>query len=449
VLTNVDVREVVVSAHFLNGQLNLPVRKQGKPSSPPTDMSKHVDIQRLLIRDITCTMFDDQSHQAKWAFEQFDATRQPSGLYKVSLTSLPATATGPADGGQTITLSGLVKPDTYDVDLVLDGDLPADRARMAVVLNCMKAPVIKGIDGRIRSRRAGLRGHLDNAGQWKLGGEIDFTGFQFQGPYGDLARELNCTMKLDGRTIRITQFSANGCDGSVTADGQADIAADWKVTYKGTLDASNVDLPKLTESVAGPDSKAQRGTLSLQVRYSGIGTGIRGAGLLGLDDADVMTLSIVAEVFKQMSLGSSDQLRRSDVRAVFAFDGPLVTIEHGRLANPLSAIDVEKGGKVNVQTHQLDLYVMAVPLKVVEGVLKLPIIGTVSEPFRNLRDKLIRLHIQGDWSAPPGTIVKKEPVADVSEGTVEFFQDVGKSGGKLGAGALKAVSDVFRSLSGG
>jgi hypothetical protein len=73
----------------------------------------------------------------------------------------------------------------------------------------------------------------------------------------------------------------------------------------------------------------------------------------------------------------------------------------------------------------------------------------VSEPFRNLRDKLIRLHIQGDWSAPPGTIVKKESVADVSEGTVEFFKDVSKSGGKLGEGALKAVDDVFRSLSGG
>jgi hypothetical protein len=310
-------------------------------------------------------------------------------------------------------------------------------------------PVFKGIDGRIYCHRANLRGHLDNAGQWKLGGDVNFMDFQFQGPYGNLARELNCTMKLDGRTIRITQFSATGCEGSVAAHGQADIAADWKVTYKGTLDASNVDVPRLTESVAGPDSKAQRGTLSLQVRYSGIGAGIRGAGLLGLDDADVMTLSIIAEIFKQMSLGTSDQLRRSHVRAVFAFNGPLVTIEQGRLANPLSAIDVENGGQVNVQTHQLDLYVMAVPLKAVEGLLKLPIIGTVSEPFRNLRDKLIRLHIQGDWSAPPGTIVKKESVADVSEGTVEFFKDVSKSGGKLGEGALKAVDDVFRSLSGG
>jgi hypothetical protein len=411
-------------------------------------MGKYVDIQRLIIRDISYTIVDDQAHEATWAFRQFEATRQPNGVYQVSLTSPPALP-GPADGGQTIALDGSIDQKTYEADLTMNGSLPADGARMAVVLGAMNVPVIRSLDGRLHSDGARLRGRLDDPGLWQLAGQVDVKGFQVEGPYGHLAKDLDCAMELDGRTIRIARFSADGCGGTITASGQADIEADRKVTYRGILDVTNVDLPAMTETVAGPDQKAQRGTLSLQVRYSGVGSSIHGSGLLGLDNADVMTLSIFAEIFAQMNLGSSDELRQSDVRTVFTFDGPRVTVEHGRLANSLSAIDMEKGGKINVQTHQLDLYVIGVPLKAVESILNLPIIGTLSKPFRNLRDKLVRLHIQGDWSAPPETLVSKEPVEDVSEGTVGFFKDVSKSGGKLGKGALKAVSDVFNALGGG
>ena len=448
VLTAVDVHEVEVSMHVIDGRLDLPIRKQEEPPSP-VDMDRYVDIQRLNIQDISCTVVDDQSHRATWVFRQFEAIKQPGGVYRVSLTSPPDAEHGPAGGGQTISLDGSVDHKTYDADLVLHGNLSADRSRMAALLSVMNVDVIKAIDGRLRSDRARLRGRLDAPGLWRLSGQIDLKGFQFEGRYGHLAKELDCAMTLDGRTIRITRFNANGCGGTVTASGQADIDAGWTVTYRGMLDATNVNVPMLTETVTGPDNKAQRGALSLRVKYSGVGSSIQGSGLLGLDNADVMTLSIFAEVFKRMNLGNNDQLRKSDVRAAFTFNGPQVTIEHGRLANPLSAIDVERGGKINVQTRQLDLHVMGVPLKAVEDILNLPIVNILSEPFRNLRNKLIRLRVRGDWSASPSTLITKQPVEDVSKGTVGFFKDVAKSGGKLGKGALKIVDDVFRALGGG
>jgi hypothetical protein len=448
VLATVDVSQVSVNTHFKDGRLDLPVHKQEKPSSPPSDMSKYVDVQRLTARDISYTIADDQTRQGTWTFQQLEAVKQPGGMYKVSLTSPPAAAREPADSGQTISLSGSIDPKAYIADLALDGSLTIDSSRTAVVLRALDVPVIKGIAGRLHSKHAQLRGRLDDPSLLQLGGQIEFKGFQFEGSYGHIAKELDCTMKLDGRTIRIAQFSANGCGGWVKVNGQADIGANWTVTYRGMLDATSVDVPKLTEVVAGPGNKAQRGTLSLQVKFFGAGGGIRGSGLLGLNNADVMTLSIFGEIFRQMGLGQSDELRKSDVRTVFAFNGPQVIIERARLANPLSAMDVEKGGRINVRTRELNLYVIGVPLKSVEGILNLPVINIVSEPFRNLRDKLVRLHVQGDWSAPPSTIIKKEPVTDVFEGTVGFFKDVAKSGGKLGQGALKALDDVFRALGG-
>lgn len=449
VLTTVDVRQVAVRAHFANGYLDLPSRKQVKASSPPGEKSQSIDIQRLTIRDISFTIIEDQAHQATWALGQFEATRQSGDVYGVSLTSPPQTAGKLVDGQKSISLSGSINRKTYEADLLLDGNVPTDSSRMAVILRAMKVSVIKGIDGRFHSDGARLRGRLDDPALWQLTGQIELKGFQFQGPYASLASNLDCAMKLDGRSIRITQFGANGCGGSVMVSGEADIGPDWRVSYRGVLNANNVDVPALTETIAGPGKKAQRGILSLQVKCSGIDGDIHGLGLLGMDNADVMTMSIFAEIFKQMGLGSNDQLRKSDLQAVFTFDGPQVTVSQARLANPLSALDMEKGGQINVRTRQLDLHVMGVPLKAVEGILKLPVIGILSEPFRNLRDKLIRLHVQGDWSAPSDTLVRKEPVTDVAEGTVGVFKDVAKSGGKLGEGALKAVNDLFHALGGG
>jgi len=447
VLTAVDVHDVAVSMHLKDGRLELPILQPQK-TEQPDDVGKYVDIQRLTVRGISCTVAAGPSHQASWAFERFEAVKQPDGLYRLSLTSPPEAAREQAGGGQTLSLDGSLNHETYDADLVLNGALPADGARMAALLGALHVDVVKGIDGQVHSARARLRGRLDAPDQWQLSGQVALTGFRFEGPHGHLAKDLYCAMTLDGRTIRIARFDALGCGGKVTAGGQADVGADGKVTYRGQLKATGVDLPTLTQTVAGPDNTAQRGTLSLEVTYSGAGGSVRGSGLLGLDNADVMTLSLFAEIFKRINLGDSAQLRTSDLRAAFSFKGSQVTIEHGRLANPLSAIDVERGGKINVQTRQLDLYVMGVPLKAVESILDLPIIDVLSEPFRNLRNKLIRLRIRGDWSAPPGTLITKQPVGDVSQATVGFFKDVAKSGGKLGAGALKIVNDIFRALGG-
>lgn len=449
VLTAIDANDMVVNMYMVDGRVDLPGGevKTSSAASPAAGGKKAVDLERVTTRNISYSILDDQSREAKWTFGQLEVTRQPGGVYRVDLSNPRVAAGASAYSDPDFRLTGTIDQ-SHNADLLLNGSMLADSSRTAVMLRAMQVPGIKGVTGRIYSNQARLRGRLDDRGQWQLGGQITLAGFQFIGPYGELARNLNCAMGLSGRTIRITQFSATACNGSVTASGQADVAANWTVTYRGALNMVNVDMPMLTETVAGPGSKSHRGVLALNVTYAGTGSNIRGSAMLGLDDADVMPLPVFGEIFIQMGLADNEQLRRSHLRAALVFDGPQLTIEQGRMANEVSAIEVEKHGKINVRTRQVDLYVISVPLKAVESALKLPVIGIVTEPFRHFSDKLMRLHIMGDWSASPNTIVKKEPMTDISEGTVGFFQDVAKSGGKLGEGTLKGFNDLFRTLTG-
>ncbi|MFA6132859.1 MAG: hypothetical protein WC869_02440 [Phycisphaerae bacterium] len=445
-LTTIDVRGLTLNTYFLDGRLDAPFRAASTAAPAPADLGKYVDIRELVVHDISCEMNDDQARQARWTFPRLEASRQSDGAYTLWLLGLPGGIQDPADANETFHLSGWINPATCEADLMVDGDLPTDADRMGVMLRALDVPVLRGMRGRLHSENVRLRGRLNQGGLWQLSGQVDLNGFTVDGPYGRLTDRLDATLRLEGRRATLTQFDARGCGGKVTVSGQLDIAADGKPTYSAAMEASGVDLPRLTEVVAGPGGKSQRGTLTAQAKVSGDGGTIRGSGLLGLDDADLMPSLIFAEVFKQMGLGSGDRLHKSDLQAVIAFDGPRVTIERARLANALSAMDVEKGGKINVQTHQLDLYVVGVPLKAVEALLRLPLIGTLTEPFRNLRDKLIRLYVHGDWSDPPGTLVTKKPITDAASGAVGFFQDAAKSGGELGQDAVNTFKDIFRAL---
>ena len=48
-----------------------------------------------------------------------------------------------------------------------------------------------------------------------------------------------------------------------------------------------------------------------------------------------------------------------------------------------------------------------------------------------LKDRLIRVHIKGNWNDPVESLISKEAIQDIAEGTVDFLRDVTSSGGHL------------------
>jgi hypothetical protein len=168
---------------------------------------------------------------------------------------------------------------------------------------------------------------------------------------------------------------------------------------------------------------------------------LSGYGSIFLDDADITVLPIIPYIFSNIGLAKLDPLRMADVECIFSMAGPVMKIQDAHIANPYAAIVAEPGGTINLQTKQVEMYVRAVPLEKVESIIRqLPILDI----FFNLKDKLTRLYIKGNWSAPPTQLITKRPIDDIKEGTVGFLQDVVKNGGQISQAMLEGFGLVFK-----
>jgi hypothetical protein len=56
--------------------------------------------------------------------------------------------------------------------------------------------------------------------------------------------------------------------------------------------------------------------------------------------------------------------------------------------------------------------------------------------------RLTRLHIRGDWDAPPTSLITQETLKDIGEGTVDFVRGAVSAGGHLGKTLFKTFGDI-------
>jgi hypothetical protein len=62
--------------------------------------------------------------------------------------------------------------------------------------------------------------------------------------------------------------------------------------------------------------------------------------------------------------------------------------------------------------------------------------------LNNIKDKLIRLRVKGKRTDPPATLIKKEPIKDIKDATIGFFQDAIDNVGQI----KKQIKRGYRSL---
>jgi hypothetical protein len=100
------------------------------------------------------------------------------------------------------------------------------------------------------------------------------------------------------------------------------------------------------------------------------------------------------------------------------------------------AIKAEPGGTINLESGDLDMYVVGVGWRQFHGVAsRLPVVRL----FVDIKDKLVRLRVKGNWSGPRDKMITKQPVGDVGEATLGFFKGVIDEGGHLGKTVLDTL----------
>lgn len=167
---------------------------------------------------------------------------------------------------------------------------------------------------------------------------------------------------------------------------------------------------------------------------------VGGAGVVHLENTDVRVMPVISQIREAVDLAGHEASRTSDVVVVFRTAGMSVTIEDGRIAAPVSALKTEPNGHIDLDTRQVSLSMIFVPLKPAEGLLaKIPAVNW----FVHIKDKLVRLHVEGSWDEPASKLVTQEPVQDLSEAALGFFTDVISTGGKISREVFDALGSII------
>lgn len=432
VLSEVEVEDLDLRGFFAGGVLQLPL----KPPPPREPEKEWFDLPIITIRSMSVGIVADRSAQTAWGDVQLALHREEQNL----LIDLKRAFKKP---GEELALSGTVAGRTLEADLTLAMKHAVTREEAAAILAALNVPFFSKAEGKV-DVKMGLRGGLGAPSTLSPSGTIALADWSVSSPHAPLVEDLRAEVRFDGRAPAgaVADVSALSCGGQVKAAATVNVLDDGTVRYRGQVQAERVSFDELVKVLSGVQ-KTRKGTLQFAYAFDGYSRtpgGPAQRGYVYLNNADLADVPLLTGLFQAVGLTQFDALQATDMEAVFTMKGPVATVSQARLANAVAAIDVESGGQVDIATHHLDLYVIVAPIKQVRDLLtSIPLVKLAM----HLKDRLTRLHIRGDWSAPPASLVTQETLKDIGEGTVGFLSAVASTGGRLRKGALKTVGDIL------
>ncbi len=343
--------------------------------------------------------------------------------------------------------SGQLGIDDLALKLSLEGDYRATPRHVQACTRMFSVPWLRSAQGSCRMNLR-IDGRLGDANSLIPTGQVLLSDWTARGGTASRLENINARLVLGEGIVSLQVMQADAFGGK--ASGSISISTGRQKEHApaalaGELGLSHVSLSELSEEFF-PQQKIHQGTLDAKGNFSfraGDWDTLRASGLVQLTDANLINLPVLPQIYDMLGLLSGQDLSMTDVAGVIEMAGAEVTINRGELTNPLAAIEVERGGKVNLQTQEVDLYAVAVPLRRVKGLLlDLPLANL----FVNLHDHLIRLHVKGKWTDPPARLIRKEPLKDVSQAALDFFRQAANTGGNLPQHILRSFQDTFRRL---
>ncbi len=336
-----------------------------------------------------------------------------------------------------------VVADLEGVDVTFGPDAPDE----GVWASLMRGIRTEG-EARIRGRVSMLAGHAGAAAN--LDAEIELKSLVLPTPKPVTLRNVTARMlSLKDWKLTVGGLAADVLDGELQADGDIELGRAGS-PFRVQLHLDNVNVTALAETIGA--GKVRRGLFSGDFVLSGTGgryEEYEGRGAATLDESDLSGLPILSHALKLAGIDPDAGLVGSDLQAAFDVRGPVLELTAGRIANAVSALEVEPGGTIHLAERRLDLALLVVPLQSVNALLgRIPVVNW----FANLQKSLVRLSVRGPWDDPPSKLVRVEPLEPLARRTLSFLEVAARSGGELsttlGKGVVTGVGSVFRLLPG-
>ena len=432
VLAEIETEGLALQIRLVDGKLRLPVELSSNKSVG--SKSDYFDFKKLVVRNASFGLADHRGSKIDCDYLSLQPAGQ-KGFYDILLT-----CKGPEERGR-ISLKGVVNPASSEVRLSLEMDRTAKKQETAVVFAALGMPQASAEGKLVADLR--IAGRLNEPSELQLNGSAKFDEFVVFVKDKVLANNLFTIAEVKEHLLRFDEFNAVVCNGPVEGSIYIESKQNRLIRLSGQFLGRKMNFVELTSILGEGGKKATKGSVTLKYNFTAAGGDMKslsGYGSIFLDDADITVLPIIPYIFNNIGLAKLDPLRMADVECIFSTAGPVVKIQSAHIANPYAAIVAEPGGTIDLQTKQVEMHVNAVPLEKIESIIRqLPILDI----FFNLKDKLTRLYIKGNWSDPPTKLITKRPIEDIKEGTVGFLQDVVKNGGQISQAMLKGFGVIF------
>ncbi len=436
VLTDVSVSDVELQALFAKGRLDLPL-KPAPPASAPSGGTSYVDLQSFTIHNLSFALMPESEKNVLWGGFQLELRRKGQG-YALAMERKTQ------DPSEKFTLTGNYtgQPALDYVSLSVKHTVtPAEAATLVAAL---VVPGVAQANGKIDAD-VQLKGPLEHPAACQWNGRITLSDWTLSAVRGPLMTGVKADMNIKNESGAPTAHGdivADVCEGRTEIKIDANVTPAGSIKYHVETTGKGISFDALVKSFAA-DSEKRTGKLKFRYVVEGDTAANElpsGQGRVALANANLTNVPILTQLLGMIGLSDINPLKDSGVEADFAIKGQTMTLNQAGLANDALAVDVEPGGTVNFATHQLDLYVLAVPVKRLHDfVASIPFVKSVVD----LGDKLARLHIKGNWNDPPASLITKEPLTDLTEGAKDFFKGIASQAGSVGAGVLGRIGELI------
>jgi len=419
VLTEIEIEKLSIRLSTTDGKFTPPVIPPYKQSH---SSKEKVDIRKISINNAEIIVTDARGTMSLYDNLQLQVTKKDA-FYDLELNRVGSVTP------ESLLVKGRIDSKTLQMELSLKLIHRVQQPEMALALTAFNIPELSA-EGKLAADLK-INGFLNQPAELKSEGIINLDEWTTAKNNKIITNNLTTKAIVKDEQFDFENITATVCDGNVAGTLHIETRKDQPTIFSGQVLAQKMSFADVTSILGGSDKKASKGTVTFSYNFSGTVKDLQnltGEGHIFLDDADMSIIPVIPSMFKTIGLTTLDPLKISDARCAFTTAGPLVTIKTAHIANRFAAIKAEPGSTINLQTKQIDIHIIAAPLKLIDAIIKnIPIVNIID----NLKDKLIRLRIQGNWSEPPSKLIKKEPIKDIKDATVGFLRDVINSGGQI------------------